>query len=193
MIVYNIVNAPPGRRATSGQALAHHRRYTRPTREDRRRGGRERSGSRIGGGRRGGIRGKGIRTPPQKRRGSQRGDTAWRSDRAGGRGGGDGRNVHGRRDPKGGNGRGDPRGGGGLPPPEENADLPDFTPESSRLLLREVYGDFPHHNNGSHLYRGVANDAIWQHRWCRLTAQSASLYTMPTGSVGSHFTAILAV
>ena len=45
--------------------------------------------------------------------------------------------------------------GGGLNPPEENADLPDFTPEHAHLLLREVYGDFIRHNDGSHLYGGV--------------------------------------
>ena len=44
---------------------------------------------------------------------------------------------------------------GYLPPhPEENADLQDFTLESMHLLLQEVYGDFPHHNNGSHLDGG---------------------------------------
>ena len=41
--------------------------------------------------------------------------------------------------------------GGGVLPPEKNADLPDFTPERVHLLLQGVYGDFLHHNNGSHL------------------------------------------
>ena len=54
--------------------------------------------------------------------------------------------------------------GGGLPPLEENADLPDFTPEHAHLLLQEFYGDFPHHNDGSHLDGVVADDAIWQRR-----------------------------
>ena len=53
------------------------------------------------------------------------------------------------------------RGGGGLPPPEENSDLPEFTPEHSHLLLQGVCGDFPHHNDGTHLDWGVADDAIW--------------------------------
>ena len=52
--------------------------------------------------------------------------------------------------------------GGGLPPPEENAVLPDFTLERAHLLLREVYGDFPHHNNRSHLDGGVTYDALWK-------------------------------
>ena len=48
------------------------------------------------------------------------------------------------------------------PPPEENADLPNFTPERAHLLLQGVYGDFPYHNNGSHLDGGVMDGAIWQ-------------------------------
>ena len=36
-------------------------------------------------------------------------------------------------------------------PPEENMDLPDFTLDRAHLLLQEVYGDFPHHNDGLHL------------------------------------------
>ena len=40
--------------------------------------------------------------------------------------------------------------GGGATPPEENADLLGFTPERAHLLLQRVYGDFPHHNDGSH-------------------------------------------
>ena len=51
--------------------------------------------------------------------------------------------------------------GGDFPPPEENTDLPDFTPECAHLLLQEVYGDFPHHNNGLHLDGGVMDDTIW--------------------------------
>ena len=64
--------------------------------------------------------------------------------------------------------------GGMPPPPEEHADFPGFTPERAHLLLREIYRDFPHHNDGSHLDRGVANDAIWQRCWRRLAAQSLS-------------------
>ena len=84
-------------------------------------------------------------------------------------------------------------GGGEFPPPEENADLPGFTPERAHLLLREVYGDFPHHNYGSHLDGVVANDSIWQRRWRRIAAHSASWYATPSGSVGHRFTPILAV
>ena len=54
--------------------------------------------------------------------------------------------------------------------PEENADLPGFAPESAHLLLQGVYGDFPHHNDRSHLDGGIADNAAWQRRWCRLAA-----------------------
>ena len=83
--------------------------------------------------------------------------------------------------------------GGGFPPPKENTDLLDFNLERAHLLLQEVYGFSPRHNDGSHLYGGVADDAIWQSRWRRLAAQSASWYNNPAGAVGHCFTAILAV
>ena len=54
---------------------------------------------------------------------------------------------------------------GGLAPPGENVDLPDFTPERAHLLLQEVYGEYPHHNDGSHLKGGVADGAIWKCHW----------------------------
>ena len=82
--------------------------------------------------------------------------------------------------------------GGDATPPEENADLLGFTPEHAHLLLQGVYGDLPHHNNGSHLGGGIADDAAWQSRWRRLAAQSASWYATPYGAVGRRFTEILA-
>ena len=39
---------------------------------------------------------------------------------------------------------------------------------------------------------GIADDAVWQHCWRRLAAQSASWYATPSGAVGCQFTAILA-
>ena len=82
--------------------------------------------------------------------------------------------------------------GGYLPPHEENSDLPEFTSEFAHLLLQEVYGDFPHHNYGSHLYGRIADDAIWQRFWRQLAAQLASWYATPSGAVWSRFTEILA-
>ena len=71
-------------------------------------------------------------------------------------------------------------------------DLPVFTPEREHLLLQGVYGDFLHHNDGSHLDGGIADNAAWQRRWRRLVAKSASWYATPYGAVGRRFTAILA-
>ena len=82
--------------------------------------------------------------------------------------------------------------GGGRAPLEENVALPDFTPESAHLLLQGVYGDYLYHNNESHLDRGVADGAIWQRRWCRITVKLASWYATPSGEVGRRFTSILA-
>ena len=81
--------------------------------------------------------------------------------------------------------------GGEVPPLEENANLLVFTPERANMLLQGVYGDFPHHNYGSHLEGGVADNAIWQRHWRRLAAQSASWYATPYEAVGRRFTAIL--
>ena len=82
--------------------------------------------------------------------------------------------------------------GGATSPPKENADLTGFHPECAHLLLQGVYGDFPHHNDGANLDRGITDDAAWQHRWRRIAAQSASWYAMPSEAVGRRFTAILA-
>ena len=82
--------------------------------------------------------------------------------------------------------------GGGVPPLEENADLLVFVPERAHMLLQGVYGDFLHHNDGSHLEGVIVDNALWKRRWRRLAAQSASWYATPSGEVGRRFTAILA-
>ena len=96
--------------------------------------------------------------------------------------------------PQGATGRGGLCGEGGRPPPpEENAGLLYFTPDRVQMLLREVYGEFPHHNDGLYLDGGVADDAIWQCRWHQIAAHSDSWYITPSGAVGRRFTALLAV
>ena len=82
--------------------------------------------------------------------------------------------------------------GGDATPTEENSDLLGFHPERAHLLLQGFYGDFPHHNNGSHLDGGIADNAAWQRLWRRIAAQSASWYATPSGEVGRRFTEILA-
>ena len=86
-----------------------------------------------------------------------------------------------------------PEGGGGRPPStEEGAYLQGFTPARTYLLLREFYGDLPHHNNGTHLAGVVPDDATCQSFWRRLSAQSASWYSTPPGKVGRRFNAVMA-
>ena len=79
-----------------------------------------------------------------------------------------------------------------MPPLEENADLLVFVPERAHMLLQGVYGDFLHHNDGSHLEGVIVDNALWKRRWRWLAAQSASWYATPSGEVGRRFTAILA-
>ena len=76
--------------------------------------------------------------------------------------------------------------------PKENEDLTGFHLERGNLLLQGVYGDLPHHKDGSHLDGGIADDAAWQRLWRRLAAQSASWYATPSGAVGCRFTTFLA-
>ena len=35
-------------------------------------------------------------------------------------------------------------------------------------MIHSVYGDNLHRNGGTHLDGGVADDAVWQHRWRRI-------------------------
>ena len=79
------------------------------------------------------------------------------------------------------------------PSTEEGKDLQEFNPVKARLLLREVYGDFPHNNDGTHLSGGVPDDAMQQIRWRRIAAQLDSWYSTPLGEVGRRFTAVLDV
>ena len=50
--------------------------------------------------------------------------------------------------------------GGDVSSPKENADLPGFHPERAHLLFQEVYGDFPHQNNGAHMGGGIKDGAV---------------------------------
>ena len=59
-------------------------------------------------------------------------------------------------------------------------------------MFQEVYGDFLHHNNGTHLTGGVLDEAIWQICWRQLDAQSDIWYSTHPGKVGRRFTTVLA-
>ena len=74
---------------------------------------------------------------------------------------------------------------------EEGSDLQGFLPSQEHQFMVDVYGDNLHHNNGTHLDRGVADDALWQRRWWRLTDQSARWYATSPWYVRRRFTARL--
>ena len=46
------------------------------------------------------------------------------------------------------------------PSTEEGKDPQEFNPVKAHLFLREVYGDSPHNNDGTHLAGGVPDDAM---------------------------------
>ena len=70
------------------------------------------------------------------------------------------------------------------PSTEEGADLKGFIPDRAHLLLHEVYVDFPHQNEVTHLTGGVPDNNIWKSYWKNLAAQSASWYSTFPGKVG---------
>ena len=74
---------------------------------------------------------------------------------------------------------------------EEGADLQGFTPTRAHVLLREVYGDSPHHNVRTHLTGRVPYDALWKKCWTKLAAQLSSWYSTPSGKAGCRFTKVL--
>ena len=75
---------------------------------------------------------------------------------------------------------------------EEVADLQGFSPSRAHLLLREVYGYFPHQNDNTYLEWEVLNNAVWKSCWRKLATQSASWDSTPPSKVGRRFTAVLA-
>ena len=81
---------------------------------------------------------------------------------------------------------------GDVPSQKDITDLPDFTSDRGHLLLKGVYRDYPHHNDGTHLCGRFLDNSVWQHYWKKLAAQSSSWYATHTGAVGRQFTAILA-
>ena len=77
------------------------------------------------------------------------------------------------------------------PSTEEGKDLQEFNPVKARLLLREVYGDFPHNNDGTHLAGGFPDNATWKSCRRQLAVHSNIWYSTPPGKVGRLFTAVL--
>ena len=75
---------------------------------------------------------------------------------------------------------------------EDDMNLPGFNPGRAQLLLWEVYGEFPYHEEGLQLDGGVVDNAVWQSHWRRIDSQSVRWYATPQGVVGRRFTSILA-
>ena len=51
---------------------------------------------------------------------------------------------------------------------DPGADLRDYEQSPVDQLLDDVYGDWAHQNDGSHLDGGVEGDLTWQRRWKRI-------------------------
>jgi hypothetical protein len=77
------------------------------------------------------------------------------------------------------------------PQKDPGADLSGFVPAPVDHLLKAVYGDWPHHNDGCHLDGGVNGDVVWQRRWRRIADLSSTHYSVPKGKVGRRFINIL--
>ena len=71
--------------------------------------------------------------------------------------------------------------------------LPSNTASPADLKLQEVYGDYVHQNPGTHLTRGILDDAVWQDRWRRLPALPTSRYNCLDEAVGKNFITMMSV
>ncbi len=70
-------------------------------------------------------------------------------------------------------------------------DLPDATISEADRKLLEVYGDYIHQNDGTHLDGGIKDDAIWQEYWRKLATLPPQRYDVPSGPIGRRFVRIL--
>ena len=66
-------------------------------------------------------------------------------------------------------------------------DLPGAIIPESYLRLKEVYGDHPHANDGTHLDGGIADDQVWQGYLRRLIPLPTRRYHLPGNQVGKRF------
>jgi hypothetical protein len=70
-------------------------------------------------------------------------------------------------------------------------DLPGVTASDADRKLMEVYGDYIHQNDGSHLDGGIKDDAVWQEHWRKLVILPPQRYDSPSGPVGRRFVRLL--
>ena len=57
--------------------------------------------------------------------------------------------------------------------------------------MRLVYGDHVHRNDGTHLTRGVAGDALWQTQWRQIINLMPRFYNATNVKVGRRFVTLL--
>lgn len=77
--------------------------------------------------------------------------------------------------------------------PEEGADRGDSADSIAHRRLREIYGDHPHDNDGTHLHGNLPahEDLQWQRWWKTLVSYPPANYSVPQGKVGRRFISIL--
>jgi hypothetical protein len=72
--------------------------------------------------------------------------------------------------------------------PEQTADpganSPGFMPAHINRLFDAIFGDWPHHNDGSHLNGGVDGHSTWQRHWWRIADLPTTHYSVQKGKVG---------
>ena len=70
--------------------------------------------------------------------------------------------------------------------PEQLDDLARQSMTACDQKLIAVYGDTTHRNDGRHLTGGIDDDALWQRRYDKVTANSHGMYFPPKGAVGKE-------
>ena len=66
-----------------------------------------------------------------------------------------------------------------------------YNPTPEDLRLREIYGYLVHANPGTHLDRGIGNDAVWKVWWRDLMVMLLRRYDAPSRKVGRRFVGTL--
>ena len=70
---------------------------------------------------------------------------------------------------------------------EEGAGLGGYRLNTPDNMIRSVYSDHLHHNEGTHLDGGVVINAMWQHRWWLIGNPPIRWYDMLQGRIGRQF------
>jgi hypothetical protein len=70
----------------------------------------------------------------------------------------------------------EPTKGEDKPHEREDGDVPGSSLSDADQKMDKVYGDHIHHNPGTHLSGGIADDALWQERWLQLVSFPSHAY-----------------